>query len=147
VNPLEFVFKLLAAAWPFVKEMVLEGRSLTHSFQFNRRRAIFSVAIMASFLFNIVNLGADARMFSIMTKYVKLEKVYQGMVVSSAKLKESIANNCKLPDVLPPLPAASAPVAPAPASDVAVTATTDYELLKNTFSGLNTTPTPSTKSH
>jgi hypothetical protein len=132
VNPLEFVFKLLWTAWPFVKEMVLEGRSLKHAFQINRRRAIFSIVIMASFLFNILNLGVDGRMVTLLMKYVKLDKTYQALVTSDATLKLQLANNCKVPVIV--APAASSQE---DASEGEVVGSTDYELLKNSFTSLN----------
>jgi hypothetical protein len=136
VNPLEFVVKLLWTAWPFVKEMVLEGRSLKHVFQVNRRRAIFALIIMASFLFNILNFGADARMFSIMSKYVKLQKEYQSVLTDNTHLKGLMVDNgCPMPAAA----AASAVSAPVPTPPVVSDANTndEYSRLQNTFTNLN----------
>jgi hypothetical protein len=135
VNPLEFVFKLLWNAWPFVKEMVLDGRSLKHAFQFNRRRAIFSVVVMASFAFNMLNFGIDGRMVSVMMKYVKLEKDHVAMGKELDRLKTSmVTNNC-------PLPAPAEP-ASAPAPEVITVPDTAgqqnrYDALQSTFTNLN----------
>lgn len=135
MNPLEFVIKLLWNAWPFVKEMVLEGRSLKHAFQFNRRRAIFSVVIMASFAFNMLNIGVDGRMVSVLVKYVKLEKDHIAMGKELDRLKTSmVTNNC-------PLPAPAEP-ASAPAPEIITVPDTTgqehrYNALKDTFSTLN----------
>jgi hypothetical protein len=138
VNPLEFVVKLLWTAWPFVKEMVLEGRSLKDVFQVNRRRAIFALIIMASFLFNILNFGADARMISIMSKYVKLQKQYQSVLTDNTHLKGLMVDNgCPMPAA-----AATAVSAPAPVTPVApvvsdANSNDEYSRLQDTFTNLN----------
>lgn len=133
MNPLEFILKLLWNAWPFVKEMVLEGRSLKHAFQFNRRRAVFSVVIMASFAMNILNIGVDSRMFSVLMKYVKLEKEHVATVAELNRLKASmVSSNCPVPT---PVVEASAPqVVMVPDS---TGQQTSYDALKSTFTNLN----------
>ena len=133
MNPIEFVVKLLWTAWPFVKDMVLEGHSLKHALVFNRRRALFGIAIMASFFFNIVNLGADARMMRILISTATLQKDYKALKASDDNLKLQLANSsCKPPVMFAPV-AANAP----DASDTSAVSSNDYTLLKNTFSAVN----------
>ena len=134
MNPIEFVVKLLWTAWPFVKDMVLEGHSLKHALVFNRRRALFGIAIMVSFFFNIVNLGADARMMRILVSTAALNKDYKALKASDDSLKLQLANSsCKPPVIFAAPVAASAP----DASDAAAVSNNDYALLKNTFSAVN----------
>jgi hypothetical protein len=137
VSPIEFVFKLVLSAWPFVKEMVLEGKSLGYAFKNNTRRAVFSVVIMASFAFNVVNIGADLRVFSIVGKYVKLDKAYKTSEAQNVKLKAQLQNDCNVvPSPSPvPTPAAAEVVSP---SDSSPATLDNYQALKNTFSGLLT---------
>lgn len=127
MNPFEFVFKLLWTAWPFVKELVLEGHSLKHALVFNRKRALFGIAIMASFLFNIINVGADARIMRILTSYVTLQKEHKALLQSDAQLKLQVANGCQ---VTIPTPV-SAGGSDAPAGDAG------YAMLRDSFARLN----------
>jgi hypothetical protein len=126
VNPIEFVWKLLWTAWPFVKEMVLEGHSLKHALVFNRRRALFGIAIMVSFFFNIVNIGADARMVRILSSYVTLQKDYKALSLSDKQLKLQLSGGCQV-------------TIPAPASDAsgAVPGEAGYNVLRSSFTQLN----------
>lgn len=133
MNPIEFVVKLLWTAWPFVKEMVLQGHSLKHALVFDRRRALFGIAIMASFFFNIINMGADTRMIRILMQHVELQKQFKALKASDDNLKMQLTtSSCKPPVVVAPVEAS----APEAASESSVT-TTDYNLLKSTFSSVN----------
>jgi hypothetical protein len=114
--------------------MVLEGHTLKHALVFNRRRALFGIAIMASFFFNIVNIGADTRMVRLLMSYVALQKDYKALKASDDNLKtQLVTSSCKPPIVVAPV-AASATVE---TSGVEEVSTTDYNLLKNTFSNVN----------
>lgn len=133
MSPIEFIGKLVWSAWPFVKEMVLDGKSLAYAFKNNQRRAIFSIVVMASFTLNVVNLSADVRLVSILAKYVEVEKQYKSSRAEIARLKARIEHDC-LPPALAsaPLPAASA-TPPEPPHTVSLDS---YQALKNTFAGL-----------
>lgn len=127
MNPIEFVVKLLLTAWPFVKEMVLQGHSLKHALMFDRKRAIFGIVIMASFFFNIVNLGMDTRMVRILMSYSTLQKEDKALKESYAKLKSQLSDGCQ---VTVPAPAPT----PAPAPEVS---NAGYNLLRDSFNQLN----------
>jgi hypothetical protein len=88
---------------------------------------------MASFFFNIVNLGADARMMRILIATSTLQKDYKALKASDDNLKTQLANSsCKPPVMFAPV-VASAP----DASDTAAVSNNDYALLKNTFLAVN----------
>jgi len=127
VNPIEFIVKLLLTAWPFVKEMVLQGHSLKHALVFDRKRAIFGIIIMASFFFNIVNLGMDTRMVRILMSYSTLQKEDKALKDSYAKLKSQVSNGCQVtvPQTVP------TPVAEPQVSNAG------YNLLRDSFTQLN----------
>ena len=74
-----YVPKVFTSVWSVVREMVLSGESFMQVLRVNRRRAIFSIIVMASFIFSLVSLGADARFVSILISYVKLQRQYQNL--------------------------------------------------------------------
>ncbi|MBB5409272.1 hypothetical protein HDG34_003213 [Paraburkholderia sp. HC6.4b] len=73
----QYVTKLFTVTWSVVREMVLNDQPFTQVLRGNRRRAIFSVLVMSSFIFSVVSLGADARFVSILISYVRLQRQYQ----------------------------------------------------------------------
>jgi hypothetical protein len=107
---------------------VLEGHSLKHALVFNRRRAIFGIAIMISFFFNIVNIGADARMLRILTSYVSLQKDYKALKQSDTALKISVGKGCQV----------TVPTAASDAASGVQTSDDGYQVLHNSFTQLNT---------
>lgn len=127
MNPIEFIVKLLLTAWPFVKEMVLEGHSLRHALMFDRKRAIFGIVIMASFFFNIVNMGMDTRMVRILMSYSTLQKEDKALKESYSTLKSQVSDGCQITD-----PASM----PAPSSESQI-GNAGYQLLRESFSQLN----------
>ncbi|SAK59193.1 hypothetical protein AWB81_01806 [Caballeronia arationis] len=133
MSPIEFIGKLVWSAWPFVKEMVLDGKSLAYAFRNSKRRAIFSIVIMASFTLNLVNLSADVRLLSILAKYLEVEKEYKTSRAEVIRLKARVERDC-----LPPEPAAaSLPAASATPPEPPHAAPPDsYQALKSTFAGL-----------
>jgi hypothetical protein len=139
VSLIEFVAKLVWSAWPFVKEMVLEGKSLANAFRTNKRRAIFSVVIMASFTFNLLNMGADLRFFSILGKYLELEKTYKAERARNNLLAARLENGCSVaatPDSVS-APVMATEASPASyAAPVTTSSVSSYEALRNTFTGL-----------
>ncbi len=133
MNPIEFVVKLLAATWPFVKEMVLEGHSLKHALVFDRRRAIFGIVIMLSFFFNVVNMGADARVMRVMMNYVKLQKDYKALKKDDEAVKLTVTTPvaCKAPVVTAEVVGATVPPESVQTGDAG------YQLTRSTFAQLN----------
>lgn len=73
----QYVTKLFTVTWSTVREMVLNGQSFTEVLRVNRRRAIFSIVVMGSFIFSVISLGADVRFVSILISYVKLQRQVQ----------------------------------------------------------------------
>jgi hypothetical protein len=113
--------------------MVLDGKSLAYAFKNNKRRAIFSIVIMASFTLNVVNLSADVRLLSILAKYLEVEKQYKASRAEVVRLKARVEHEC-LPAELADasLSAASAP----PPEPPHAAPLDSYQALKNTFAGL-----------
>jgi hypothetical protein len=86
---LQYVTKLFTVTWSVVREMVLNDQSFTEVLRVNRRRAIFSVLVMSSFIFSVVSLGADARFVSILIGYVKLQRQYQALETRHQKERDT----------------------------------------------------------
>lgn len=72
----QYVTKLFTVTWSVVREMVLNDQPFTQVLRVNRRRAIFGVLVMLSFIFSMVSLGVDARLMSILISHVRLQRQY-----------------------------------------------------------------------
>ncbi|WP_233874237.1 hypothetical protein [Paraburkholderia adhaesiva] len=82
------LLKLFTSVWSVVREMVLNNESFLEVLRQNRRRAIFSIVVMASLAFSAISLGVDARFVSILIRYVRLERKYQDLETASRREHE-----------------------------------------------------------
>jgi hypothetical protein len=71
--------KLFTSAWSIVREMVLNDEPFMQVLRVNRRRAVFSIVVMASLVFSAISFGVDARFVSILLSYVRLQRSYQDL--------------------------------------------------------------------
>ncbi|WP_144106734.1 hypothetical protein [Paraburkholderia sp. BCC1886] len=133
MNLIEFIFKLVWSAWPFVKEMVLEGKSLREAFRANRRRAIFSIAVMASITFNVLNIWSDIRLVTLLDKYVQLQNAYDHLSKQKQLPQDTRGEpDAEDDDAEPTVPASASAVQPA--SDAATNAQLEnYQGLESLF--------------
>lgn len=71
---------LATLLWPFVKEMVLNGKTIVEAFKENKRRVFFAFFVMGCFLANMVLVS---RIVAISREHVVLQEKYSALFEAS----------------------------------------------------------------
>lgn len=77
-------FKILTFMWPFVKEMLLEDKTVIEAFKTNKKKVLLAAVVMLSFA---INAFVIPRLITISKNHVILQREHEKLVAVMSELK------------------------------------------------------------